>query len=44
MGLRYRDCFLDEVTIKKHAAFGFKVTVIKLSDLSPTMIKMILGK
>lgn len=42
LGLKYRDCSQGEGTVKKHQALGFKVTVIKLSELSPAMIKAVL--
>lgn len=43
MRLKYRDCSQGEATVKKHRALGFNVTVIKLSELSPRMIKAVLG-
>lgn len=42
MGLKYRDCSQGEGATKKHQALGFRVTVIKLSELSPAMIKAVL--
>lgn len=42
MGLKYRDCSQGDGAIKKHTALGFRVTVIKLSELSPKMIKAVL--
>lgn len=43
MGLKYRDCSQGDGALRKHQALGFKVTVIKLSELSPAMIKAVLA-
>lgn len=41
-GLGYRDCSMGEGATRKHKALGYKVTVIKLSELSDGMIRKVL--
>jgi hypothetical protein len=43
-GLGYRDCSNGAAAVRKHKALGYKVTVIKLAELSDTMIRNVLKK
>lgn len=43
-GLGYRDCSNGEAATRKHKALGYKVTVIKLAELSDNMIRSVLKK
>lgn len=42
--LGYRDCSNGEAAKRKHNALGFKVTVIKLAELSDNKIREVLKK
>lgn len=44
MTLGYRDCSNGKAALRKHKALGFKVTVIKLAELSDAKIKEVLKK
>lgn len=44
LGLGYRDCSNGKAALRKHKALGYKVTVIKLAELSDSMIKQVLKK
>lgn len=44
MELKSRDCSSSDANLKKYKALGYEVTVIKLSELSPRMIKAVMGK
>ena len=44
LALGYRDCSNGISATRKHKALGYKVTVIKLAELSDNMIKQVLGK
>lgn len=44
LGLGYRDCSNGIAAARKHKALGYKVTVIKLAELSDNMIRQVLKK
>ena len=44
MRLGYRDCSNGNAAMKKHKALGYKVTVIKLAELSDAKIREVLKK